>query len=108
MDRIGKVYFKEAYAGELKPEGEGFCFTYDPDYLANGTPLGFNLPLRHPPFYCETLFPFFENLVSEGWLRTLQARSQKIDFNDSFGLLLANGRDLPGAVCILKEDDALL
>ena len=108
MDRIGKVYFKEVYAGELKEEAQGFCFTYASDFLVQGPPLSFNLPLRATPFYRDTLFPFFENLVAEGWLRTIQARTQKIDINDSFGLLLANGRDLAGAVCVLREDDGLL
>ena len=44
--------------------------------------------------------PFFENLVSEGWLRKLQSQQQKIDENDRFGLLLANGGDLVGAVTV--------
>ena len=48
---------------------------------------------------------FFENLVSEGWLRKLQSQEQKIDENDRFGLLLMNGRDLVGAVTIVPVDE---
>lgn len=49
-----------------------------------------------------------ENLVAEGWLKKIQSQAQKIDENDSFGLLLENGKDLTGAVTILKGSDELL
>lgn len=49
-----------------------------------------------------------ENLVAEGWLKKIQSQAQKIDENDSFGLLLENGKDLTGAVTILRGSDELL
>ncbi len=48
--------------------------------------------------------PFFENLVSEGWLRKLQSQHQKIDERDRFTLLVENGKDLVGAVTVEPKD----
>jgi len=44
--------------------------------------------------------PYFSGLVSEGWLKRVQAREQRIDPDDEFALLVNNGDDLPGAVTI--------
>lgn len=95
-------------AGILEEDESGYSFTYDNDYLAGGTPISYQLKLREAPYRSEWLMPFFENLVSEGWLRKLQSQQQKIDENDRFGLLLANGSDLVGAVTVepVSEEEA--
>lgn len=99
-NRFAQIFYHGRFAGTLAETNGGFEFTYDDDYLAGGTPIAFSLPLQEAPFR-HTRFPgFFENLVSEGWLRKLQSKEQKIDENDRFGLLLMNGRDLVGAVTI--------
>ena len=98
--RSAKVFYNKRFAGLLSETPNGFTFSYDPDYLAGGTPLSFTLPLQEASFHSEHLQGFFSNLVSEGWLRRLQTQQQKIDESDRFGLLLANGRDLIGAVTI--------
>lgn len=98
--RQAQVFYLQRLAGVLIETPEGFQFTYDPDYLAGGVPISFTLPLREAPFTSDHLPGFFENLASEGWLRKLQSREQKIDENDRFGLLLMNGRDLVGAVTV--------
>lgn len=105
MGRLANVYFRNRLAGVLEENEDHYCFTYDPDYLAGGTSLSFQLPLQEGAFLNDVLFPFFENLVSEGWLRKLQSQQQKIDENDRFGLLLANGNDLVGAVTIERKID---
>lgn len=99
--RIAQVFYNQRLAGTLAETLEGFQFTYDADYLAGGTPIAFTFPLQDLAFKSERLPGFFENLVSEGWLRKLQSQQQKIDENDRFGLLLMNGRDLAGAVTIV-------
>jgi len=99
--RVASVFYNQKLAGKLIETGDGFEFIYDGDYLAGGTPIAFTLPLQESPFRFSRLPGFFENLVSEGWLRRLQSQEQKIDENDRFGLLLMNGRDLVGAVTII-------
>lgn len=102
--RIAQVFYNQRLAGRLTETGDGFEFTYDSDYLSAGTPIAFTLPLQAAPLRYTRLPGFFENLVSEGWLRKLQSQEQKIDENDRFGLLLMNGRDLVGAVTIFPVD----
>ncbi len=101
------VYFHDKKAGILSRIKNGYEFRYLEEYLRNpeALPLSYNLPLRLSPFRAQKLFPFFENLTSEGWLLSIQSQTQKIDENDSFSLLLENGEDLIGAVKILKEKD---
>ncbi|MFT5084970.1 MAG: serine/threonine-protein kinase HipA [Lentisphaeria bacterium] len=98
--RVAQVFYNGRLAGALSETPEGFLFAYHADYLAGGTPISFTFPLQDAPFQSRCLPGFFENLVSEGWLRKLQSREQKIDENDRFGLLLINGLDLIGAVTI--------
>ncbi|MBQ0721709.1 MAG: HipA N-terminal domain-containing protein [Gammaproteobacteria bacterium] len=102
--RIAQVFYHQQLAGRLIETSDGFEFTYDDDYLAGGTPIAFNYPLQVAPYKHTRLPGFFENLVSEGWLRKLQSQQQKIDENDRFGLLLMNGRDLVGAVTIVSDE----
>ncbi len=97
----GHVYYNGRLAGTLERLSDGFIFTYELEYLALGVPIGFCFPLQEASFISRHLPGFFENLVSEGWLRKLQSKEQKIDENDRFSLLLANGRDLVGAVSII-------
>ena len=82
MGRIGKIYYNDRFAGILKQTGNEYNFTYHSSYIATGTPLSFNLPLQEQTFRSNDLFPFFENLASEGWLKTIQCKTQKIDEND--------------------------
>jgi|GEM_PF-1169838 len=70
--------------------------------------ISFNLPVQDEPFYSEQLFSFFENLVSEGWLRRQQAKFLNINENDSFSLLSHNGADLIGAVAVLQDEQLAL
>lgn len=105
MDRIGQVYFRNFYAGELRETVSGYSFTYDKIFIESGTPLSFNLPLQKNPFISTTLFSFFENLLAEGWMRGLQSKTLKIDENDKFGLLLLNGKDLIGAVTVEDKNN---
>ncbi len=105
MDRIGKVYYNETLAGKISQINGLFFFQYDESYLQSGVPISFNLPLKKESYKSENLFPFFENLLSEGWLKHLQSQTQKIDENDKFGLLLSNGKDLIGAVTVIGAQD---
>lgn len=76
-------------------------FQYDVDYLKFGSPIGKYLPLTTTKFDWDELPPFFENLASEGWLRKMQCERAGINHEDTFGLLLANGAELIGAISII-------
>ena len=100
----GNVYYQTTFAGVLREEPDGrYAFTYQQDYLEAGNPaIAFTLPLQLGPRYSRGgLHPFFDNLVSEGWLANAQARALGIQTNDRFGRLLAFGHDCIGAVSVL-------
>lgn len=101
MGRVASVFYQGRLAGVLKEDDDStYTFTYSESYLAGGVPISFILPLRREPYVNEGLLPFFENLVSEGWLQKLQSQHQNIDEHDRFGLLISNGKDLVGAVTV--------
>ena len=98
------VYIRDSYAGLLEETDEGYCFQYDPDYLACGTsPVSLTLPLTDKPFVSTTLFPFFDGLIPEGWLLEVVSRNWKIERRDRFGLLLIACKDAIGNVTIREE-----
>lgn len=100
--RAAQVYFQGHAAGMLQEHAAGFRFTYYEQYLRQGRlPIGFAFPLRAETYEFDGMPAYFENLVSEGWLRKVQAQSQRISEEDRFGLLLENGRDLVGAITVL-------
>lgn len=103
----GKVYYKDIFAGVLRQEpGDRFRFTYDPSYLnAENPPISYLFPLTEEPYFSEYgLHPFFDNLVSEGWLENAQARVIHKRIWNRFELLLAFGFDCAGAVSVIDPD----
>lgn len=106
-ERVGLVWANGRLAGTLSEVSDGlrfeYRFQYDPNYLQNGSPIGHHFPLQEQPFISDVLPPFFENLTSEGWIRRYQSAKARTDKQDSFGLLLANGRDLIGAVSVTPQ-----
>ena len=108
LNRSGYVNINGVFAGiisehiqELK---EQYVFQYDNQYIATGSPIGYHFPVTEQPYVFDALPPFFANLVSEGWLRSHQSKKSRLDKDDSFGLLLANGKELIGAVPIIAQD----
>lgn len=106
---VAKVFYGDAFAGLLeKTEGEASTsFTYDKAYLADGFQIAYGLPLQEEPFITEGLHPFFDSMVSEGWLKKQQAQTQKISPENRFLLLINNGDDLPGMVSIQPFVDGM-
>ncbi len=103
----GKVYYQDVFAGYLRQEpGERFVFTYDESYLnSSNHSISYTMPLRSQSYVSEYgLHPFFDNLVSEGWLENAQARLIGKRMWSRFELLLAFGKDLAGAVSILDPE----
>jgi serine/threonine-protein kinase HipA len=94
-------------AGTLVETGRRVEFRYDEAWVAkpDAVPVSLTLPVRKEPYVTEGLHPFFENLLSEGWLLELATKKLKISKDDAFGLLLATCADCVGAVEILPADD---
>ncbi len=103
----GKVYFKGMFAGYLREEpGNNFTFAYDTSYINSGNPaIAQSLPLRKTPHISYNgLHPFFDNLVSEGWLELKQTRILGKRKANRFELLLAFGFDCIGAVSVADPE----
>lgn len=106
--RQGAIYANEVLAGYLtefhNQNNVSYRFQYRPEYLDNGAPIGFCFPLQKEAFEFETFPTFFENLLSEGWIKMYQTAKTRLDKKDEFGLLLLNGKILIGAVSVLNME----
>ena len=96
------VYWKTLRAGILTESDEGYSFVYDKDYLSMLEAQGISLtmPLREEPVLSNTLHPFFDGLIPEGWLLDIAQKNWKLNVRDRMALLLAWCRDCIGAVSI--------
>lgn len=84
----------------LEETGNGYRFTYAPDFIQKKIPVSLSLPVRSTPYESDRLFPFFLGLLPEGWYLDVVAAKLKIEKKDSFGVLLATCKDTIGAVSI--------
>ena len=109
MNRKGRVYCRGILAGRIEEVPEGYCFTYDANYLMKpGTrPISLNMPKRAEPYESKTLFPFFFGLLAEGILKETQCRKLKLDEDDHFGRLLKTAHsDTVGAATVEEEPES--
>jgi serine/threonine-protein kinase HipA len=107
----GKVYYKGLFVGFIREEpGDRITFTYDSHYIEGGHPaIAQTLPVRAEPHISDNgLHPFFDNLVSEGWLEHAQSRLLGQRNVSRFELLLAFGFDCAGAVSIIDPEPSEL
>ena len=103
----GKVFYKDIFAGFICEEpGDRITFTYDYSYIEGKHPaVAHTLPVRNEPHISiNGLHPFFDNLVSEGWLEQAQRRLLGRRQISRFELLLAFGFDCAGAVSIVDPE----
>jgi serine/threonine-protein kinase HipA len=109
MTNSALVYYRDKKAGLLKKTEDGYEFKYDLSYLndVDAKPISLTIPLTQKKYFSDHLFPFFENLLPEGFLLDMTVAKLKIDKNDKFNILLHVGRDTVGAVSTepLEEGD---
>lgn len=92
-----EVYIESKKVGRLeKIATDEYVFTYYGDYLAtkSAIPVSLTLPLRPEPYIAETLHPFFDNLIFEGYqLRLMEKKFglSRMSAVDRFYLLLVTG-----------------
>lgn len=107
LNRVGFLYANNIFAGTIEEfrdqYQEFYRFTYDPAYSEKYPPIGHAFPTNQMIFEYNHLPPFFQNLSSEGWIRTFQTKKANLSKEDSFGLLLENGSELIGALSVKKE-----
>ena len=96
------VYYRDKKAGLLKKTEDGYEFEYYLSYIndADAKPISLIIPLTQKRYFSNRLFPFFENLLPEGFLLDMTVAKLKIDKNDKFNILLHVGKDTVGAVSI--------
>ena len=106
--RSGIVRVDGVRAGRIEETSVGIRFSYEQGYLTrpNTVAVSLTLPLRVEPYDSPHLFAFFEGLLSEGSLRSMQSRKYKIDEDDSFGFLLqTTSADVIGNVTVEPEEE---
>jgi serine/threonine-protein kinase HipA len=107
------VYLYGVRIGALRPAtGGGYSLAYDPEPLEALDPgaavLSSSLPARAEPYSHESTSAYVEGLLPEGERRRRLAAELGIDADDGFALIAEIGRDCPGAVAFLPEDEPVL
>ncbi len=110
-ERSLDVWLGDRFAGELlTTDSRELDFTYDRDYrdADDATPLSISLPLARSEHSRRQVTNFFEALLPEqGSARGRIELESGISRTNVFGLLAYVGRDLPGAVCVVKSGEGL-
>ncbi|WP_447642821.1 MULTISPECIES: HipA N-terminal domain-containing protein [Chitinophagaceae] len=103
--RSAQVYYKDTFAGTISETEDGYIFQYDQgDYVKSGVPISLTMPIQEASYESRILFPFFDNLIPEGWLLEIGVNNWKLDRRDRFGLLLTLCKDCIGCVSIISNE----
>ena len=78
-----------------------YAFEYLSEY--NGPPISVSMPIDQKRYEYDTFPPFFEGLLPEGANLEILLRTEKIDQDDFFKILVAVGSDTVGAVTIREN-----
>ena len=102
----GIVFFNEERAGIIEQTDDGYSFQYDQEYLVKDQvqPVSQTLPLQADLYKSNTMFPFFDGLIPEGWLLNVAIETWKIDPRDRMLLLLTVCEDCIGAVKVIRDE----
>ena len=102
--RQGETWVANHLVGILEEGEDGYTFTYLDKYLKskNPLPVSLTLPLQTESYKSETLFPFFDGLIPEGWLLDVAHQNWKLNPRDRMGLLLKTCRDCIGNISVIE------
>jgi serine/threonine-protein kinase HipA len=105
------VYLNQEPIGALFPTGDGGCsFAYMPELVEQGaageTLLSTALPVRAEPFGVEATRAYVEGLLPQGRRREAIAAELGLDRADGYALIAELGRDCPGAVTFLEQEES--
>ena len=111
------VYFNRVFCGKLSKSindlSSQYSFEYNNDYISSNSaiPIALNFPLVEKKFISiNGLHPFFDNLVSEGWLRKKHdeyLNAENIFEKDKFIILSYFGYDLIGSISIDNSNSTI-
>jgi len=100
----GNVFYRKDLAGVIEQTDAGFRFTYEQHYVnSNGEPISATMPVSKVSFVSNTMFPFFDGLIPEGWLLDIAVKHWKISATDRMKLLLTVCEDCIGAVSVIDQ-----
>jgi HipA-like protein len=98
------VFRNKELAGYLtQTDDRNYIFEYEDAYFNNPAkpPVSLTLSKENKVYRSVVLFPFFYNMLSEGFNRALQSRLLHIDEKDYFGLLKETANyDTIGAITL--------
>ena len=103
----GIVYKKNIAAGIVWEDESGYHFKYNTAYLQNKQydAVSKTLPLRAEVFTQQTMWPFFDGLIPEGWLLEIAIDNWKLNRQDRMTLLLTLCEDCIGDVSVKKQNE---
>lgn len=103
VNKKGKVFYEEIFAGIIEENEDGYIFTYSENYikLPNTKPISLTMPLTSTPYISKTMFPFFDGLIPEGWLIDIAEKNWKINQRDRMELLLTFCENCIGSVSVI-------
>ncbi len=106
--RRAKILYKNQEAGMLTQHDNGsFTFKYNDSWINDTTKpaISLTLPKSQQEYHSDFLFPFFYNMLPEGSNKKIVCKLNRLDSNDSFGLLLTTARnDNIGAIRVIKVE----
>ena len=105
--RTAQVLLHDCAVGSVWEDENGFFFQYLPEFVAekDARPVSLTLPVRLEKYHSDSILPFFDGLIPEGWLLEIAENYWKINPRDRVGLLFACCRDCIGAVSIFRKDE---
>ncbi|MFI0347859.1 MAG: HipA N-terminal domain-containing protein [Chthoniobacterales bacterium] len=96
------IYQQNSLAGVLeKSEGDGYQFTYAPEY--HGAPVSLTMSLDKKNYHFDRFPSFLEGLLPEGELLQALLQRYKIDSTDYLTQLVTVGGDLVGVLTVRGE-----
>ena len=100
--RKAEIRVNDCAAGVLWQDDEGYHFCYDAAFVSmpDAEAVSLMLPLQAEAYRSNTLFPFFDGLIPEGWLLDVAQRNWKLNPRDRMGLLMACCKDCIGTVSV--------
>jgi serine/threonine-protein kinase HipA len=108
--RQAKILYKDLEAGILIQQDDGtFTFRYNDSWISDSKKPGISLslPKNNQEYQSKHLFPFFYNMLPEGSNKQVVCKLNRIDPDDSFGLLMTTAKDDNiGAIRVVKIENS--